>query len=470
MADELCWMTAEQLAAEIRTRAVSPVEVVEAMLARIEQLNPQLNAIVTLTADNARAQARAAEAAVVRCDDLPPLHGVPLTVKDLHLTAGVRTTLGSKLFEHFTPDWDQPIVERFKQAGAIILGKTNTSEFGLVPLACNSIFGDSHNPWRLDHNTGGSSGGAAAAVACGIGPLATASDGGGSIRVPASFCGVFGLKPQMGRVPHVAYPRGWESLSHQGVITRTVRDTALALDLLSGPHVKDRWSLPRPDRSFLSACTQDARGLRLAWSPRLGKLPVEPAVLARCQSAAEHFEQLGCHVTHVELDLPDLSPAQQAIVLCEAAAGMRSRRAEWEQVIYPATRKLLPNSDKLTYDDLLQAHWAREEYWEKIGPLFEEYDALLTPTVPITAPANGTLGPKVIDGQTVRALSWLGFCVPFNMTWQPAASLPVGFDDLGLPVGLQIVGRRHDEWTVLQLASAYEAAHPWADKHPTICG
>ena len=188
--------------------------------------------------------------------------------------------------------------------------------------------------------------------------------------------------------------------------------------------------------------------------------------MAVCEQAARRFEQLGCHVTQVDLDLPDMSPAQQVIVLCEAAAGMRPRRAEWEQIIFPATRKLLPNSDRLNYDDLLQAHWAREDYWERISATFEEYDALLTPTAPITAPLNGTLGPKIIDGQTVRALSWLGFCVPFNMTWQPAASMPVGFDPLGLPVGLQIVGRRHDEWTVLQLASAYEAAHPWSALHP----
>ena len=339
-------------------------------------------------------QARAAQAAVMRGDELPPLWGVPITVKDLHLTAGIRTTLGSKLFENFVPDWDQPIVERLKRAGAIILGKTNTSEFGLIPLAANALFGDSRNPWDVRRNTGGSSGGSAAAVACGMGPLATASDGGGSIRIPASFCGVFGLKPQMGRVPHVAYPRGWESLSHQGVLSRTVRDTALALDVLSGPHPQDRWSLPAAGRSFLAACTGECAGLRVGWSPRLGQLPVEPEVMTVCQRAAERFEQLGCQVTPLELDLPDLGPAQQTIVLCEAATGMQARRAEWEQTIFPPTRKMLPNADKLTYHDLIRAQWAREEYWERISPVFEQFDALLTPTAPITAPRTARWGQR----------------------------------------------------------------------------
>ena len=202
-------------------RRLSPVEAVDAALAQADRLNGPLTAIVTRCDDLARRKAREAEAAVMRGEELPPLWGVPVTVKDLHLTAGIRTTLGSKLFENFIPDHDQPIVERLKRAGAIIIGKTNTSEFGLIPLAANALFGESNNPWDVRYNTGGSSGGAAAAVACGMGPLATASDGGGSIRIPASFCGVFGVKPQMGRVPHLPFPRGWESLSHQGVLSRT---------------------------------------------------------------------------------------------------------------------------------------------------------------------------------------------------------------------------------------------------------
>ena len=468
MSDELCWMPALELAAAIRARNVSPVEVVEQVLARIERINPQLNAIVTRCDDSARQRAREIEASLSRGEQLGPLAGVPITVKDLHLTAGLRTTLGSKLYENFVPDHDSPIVERLRRAGAIIVGKTNTAEFGLVPLTCSALLGDATNPWDPSRNTGGSSGGSAAAVACGLGPLATGSDGGGSIRVPANFCGVFGLKPHLGRIPNLPYPRGWENLSHQGVLTRTVRDTALALDILSGPLEADRWSLPAPGRSFLDACTNDARGLRLAWSPRLGNFEVEPEVLEVLQASVRKFTELSCTVEEVELDLPDLGPAQQVIVLCEANTAIGPRRAEWEQVVFPATRKLLTNSDPLTYQELIHAHWARDAYAEQIAPLFEYYDALLTPVTPIPATLNGTLGPKEINGQRQRALFWLNFCVPFNMTGQPAASLPVGFTPDRLPVGLQLVGRRFDEFTLLRLASAYEAAFPWEGEHPPL--
>ena len=279
------------------------------MLAQVERVNPQLNAIIMRTDELARQQARQAEEVVMRGDELPPLLGVPITIKDLHLTAGIRTTLGSKLFENFVPDHDQPIVERFKRAGAIILGKTNTSEFGLIPLAANALFGESHNPWDGRYNTGGSSGGAAAAVACGMGPLASASDGGGSIRIPASFCGIFGLKPQMGRVPHVPFPRGWESLSHQGVLSRTVGDTGSRSTCWPDPTRRSLESAG--DGPAFSACTGEARGLRLGWSPGLGHMPVEPEVLAACQQAADRFAQIGCQVTPLELDLPDLGPGSK---------------------------------------------------------------------------------------------------------------------------------------------------------------
>lgn len=468
MPGELCWLSAVELAAEIRAGRVSPSEAVDDALARIDRLNPQLNAIVTRCDDAARQRAREIESALTRGDEVGPLAGVPITIKDLHLTAGLRTTFGSKLYEDFVPEHDSPIVERLRRAGAIILGKTNTAEFGLVPLTCSALLGDAHNPWDPARNTGGSSGGSAAAVACGIGPLATGSDGGGSIRVPAAFCGVFGLKPHLGRIPHIPFPRGWESLSHQGVLTRTVRDTALALDVLAGPLEADRWSLPAPTASYLAACDGEIAGLRLAWSPGLGSFDVEPEVLAVLRASVEKFARLGCTIDEVELDLPDLGPAQQTIVLCEASAALGPRREEWERVPFAATRKLLTNADRMTYQDLIRAQWARDAYAERIAPLFANYDALLTAVTPIPATLNGTLGPKEINGQKQRALFWLNFCVPFNMTGQPAASLPVGFTPLGLPVGLQLVGRRFDEATLLRLAAAYETAYPWADRRPPL--
>lgn len=462
-----CWLSACDLAAAVRTGQVSPTEAVEAALAQIDRVNARVNAVVTRCDEQALAEAQRQEAALARGEALGPLAGVPVTVKDLHLTAGLRTTLGSRLFEHFVPDHDALIVARLKAAGAIVIGKTNTSEFGLIPLATNSVFGDSINPWRDGYNTGGSSGGAAAAVLCGMGPLATGSDGGGSIRVPAAFCGVYGLKPQLGRIPHIAYPRGWENLSHQGVLSRTVRDTALALDVLSGPHPADRQSLPRPTGSFLAACDEPVKGLRLAWCARLGSLPLDAEVEAVCRQAALRFAELGCTVDEIELDLPDLGPAQQQIVLCETATAMQTRRDEWQQVLFPANRKIFEQSERLTFQDLIRAHWARDDYAERLAPVMQQYDALLTPTTPITATLNGTLGPKELEGGRQRSLFWLGHCVPFNMTGQPAASLPAGMVN-GLPVGLQVVGRPLDEATVLKLSAAYEQAFSWHELRPPL--
>lgn len=468
MSSELCWLPAVELAGRIRRKEVSPVEVVDAVLAQIDRVNERTNAIVTRLDDIARRQAQAAEEAVMQGERLGPLHGVPFTIKDLHLTRGVRTTLGSRLFENFVPDRDAIVVERMVAAGAIPLGKTNASEFGLLPLTTSALWGDARNPWDSGRNTGGSSGGSAAAVACGMGPLATASDGGGSIRIPASFCGLFGIKPQMGRVPHDHFPRGWESLSHQGPVARTVRDAALMLDCIAGPHLLDRWSLPAPGESYLAACDAEPRGLRLAWSRDLGGLPVDDDVARVCEEAARSFESLGCHVEEVALNLPDLGPAQQVIVLCETATAMEARRDEWQRVIDPQIARLPAKAEKFTYRDLVRAHWEREEYWRKLAPLFETYDALLTPTASIVAPPLGTLGPTEVNGQRVRALYWLGFCVPFNMTWQPAATVPVGFNVEGLPVGLQLVARPHDEAALFRLAAAYEAAHPWAGHKPPV--
>jgi aspartyl-tRNA(Asn)/glutamyl-tRNA(Gln) amidotransferase subunit A len=466
MSNKLCWMSASEIARQVRAGRLSPREPLEAVLAQADRVNPRVNALITRLDESARAQALALESRIAAGEPVGPLAGVPVSVKDLHLMAGVRTTFGCKLYEDFVAEWDHPIVERLRAADAILFAKTNTSEFGLVPLTANSIFGDSHNPWQADCNTGGSSGGSAAAVACGMGPLATGSDGGGSIRVPAAFCGVYGLKPQMGRIPHVAFPRGWESLSHQGVLSRNVLDTALALDVLSGPHPADRQSLPAPAESFVAACRHEPRGWKLAWCPRLGDLAADAEVLEICEQAALRFEDLGCVVDEVALDLPDLGPAQQQIVLCEAATAMEPLREAWRNAVFPANRKIYDQAQRLTFQDLIHANWSRDDYLERLAPLFAQYDALLTPTASITAPKNGTLGPKELNGAPQRSLFWLSYCVPFNMTGQPAASLPAGRSASGLPVGLQIVGGRFDEARVLALSAAYQEAYDWTLVHP----
>src|SRR6266540_3987269 len=295
-ADELCWTPARELARMIRATEVSPVEVVDAVLERMGWVNPRINAYCTLTADLALESARAAEVAAARGDSLGPLHGVPFSLKDLTPTRGIRTTMGSKIFEHNVPAEDAVLVERLREAGGILLGKTNTPEFGCKPFTDNRVFGATRNPWALDRSPGGSSGGAAAAVAAGLGPLAEGSDLAASIRQPAAWSGVVGFKPSQGRVPRVPTTSGWSGLSVNGPITRTVADAALMFAAIAGPDPRDPLSVPSTGEDWAALAEEtDLRDLRLAWTPDLGGLaPMDPTVAAICAEAARAFEALGC--------------------------------------------------------------------------------------------------------------------------------------------------------------------------------
>src|SRR5215831_7317845 len=276
--EDLCYLSAIELAAAIRTRRLSPVEVTAAILDRIAKLNPKLNAYCTVVPEAALAAAQQAEAAVMAGKPLRPLHGVPLSFKDLTVTAGIRTTFGSKIFEHHVPNEDAVVVERIRRAGAIVLGKTNTPEFGCKGVTDNRLFGYTRNPWQLDRVAGGSSGGAAAALAAGLGPLAEGSDLAGSIRIPASCCGVIGLKPSLGRVPHYPSPNCWTGFGVVGPMARTVRDAALLLSVMAGPDEHDPRSLPDTGEDFVSATEGDIDGLHAAWSADLGYAAVDPEV------------------------------------------------------------------------------------------------------------------------------------------------------------------------------------------------
>src|SRR5215510_8505880 len=295
---DLCYMPATDLAAAIRTKQVSPVDVVNAVLARIEQLNPRLNAFCLITAEAARQAAQASEQAVMRGELLGPLHGVPVSIKDLVITKGVRTMRGSMLYEHDVPSEDAPVVERLKAAGAIILGKTTTPELGFKGVTDSPVTGITRNPWHLERTSGGSSGGAGVAVATGMGPLAVGTDGGGSIRIPSSFCGIYGLKPHVGRVP--VYPASIiGDISHVGPMTRTVRDAALMLNAIAGADDRDRLSLPTSHPDYLQAMEGDIRGLRMAWSPDLGFALVDPQVRQITAAAVAVFANASCHVEEV---------------------------------------------------------------------------------------------------------------------------------------------------------------------------
>ncbi|MBI4609114.1 MAG: amidase [Candidatus Rokubacteria bacterium] len=467
--DELCYMSATELAEAIRTRTLSPLDVTKAILARIEQVNPKVNAYCTVVAEAALAEARHAEAAVMQGRALGPLHGVPISFKDLTPTAGIRTTFGSKIFEHHVPQEDAPVVERARRAGAILLGKTNTPEFGCKGVTDNLIFGHTRNPWMLDRIAGGSSGGAAAALAAGLGPLAEGSDLGGSIRIPASCCGVVGLKPSVGRVPRYPSPNAWTVFSVLGPMARTVRDAALLLSVMVGPDDRDPQSLPATGEEFARAAEGEIRGLRLAWSPDLGYAAVDGEVKQLCEAAAKTFATLGCSVEEAHPGFEDPEPIFLDLTAPVRAAALRSYLAEWQDQMDPILVERIAHADRLTAVEYEKAVHRRTAFWQIVRRFFERHDLLLTPTIatpprPLESPPPTEIGGRHVDSPMAR----IAFTYPFNLTAQPAMSVPCGWTADGLPVGLQIVGRRFAEATVLRAAAAFEAASPWAHRRAQL--
>jgi len=466
---EICYMPAIDMAQAIRTRKLSPVEVINAVLSRIERLNPRINAYCTLLDESARKQAREAEVKVMNGDELGPLHGVPMSIKDLTYTKGVRTTSGSKMYENFIPDHDAIIVERLKAAGAIMIGKTNTPEFGFMGVTDNMLFGPTRNPWNLKRHAGGSSGGAAAAVAAGMGPLGQGSDGGGSIRIPSSFCGVFGIKPSFGRVPRGAGSTDWQTLSQYGPITRTVTDAALALEIMAGRDDRDRHSLPDNNLHYLGLLNGNIKGLKVAWSPDLGYAAVEPQVLEKTSAAVSIFETLGCIV---EMATPDISNPGWAFNLIWAvtyATAYANRLDEWGNQMDPRLVALIKQGNNRLAIEYTQAALEREQLYDRLLPFFETYDLLLTPTTAVSAFDVNKFGlTEIGESKDSSWLDWTPFTYPFNCTGQPAASVPCGWTNDGLPVGLQIVGRRFDDAAVLKAAAAFELASPWSHRRPPL--
>jgi Asp-tRNA(Asn)/Glu-tRNA(Gln) amidotransferase A subunit family amidase len=462
----LCAFAAVELRELYKRGEVSPVEVVAAVLNRIDELNPTLNMFLTVTAELAFERARAAEATLLRAGsaDGQPLLGIPVSIKDTIATNGVRTTMGSLLRERWIPDFDAPAVERLHAAGAVLLGKTNTSEFGWKGDSGNLLIGPTHNPWNQERTAGGSSGGAAAAVACGLGPLALATDGGGSIRIPAAFCGVFGHKPSFGLVPMYP-PTGIGTLSHQGPIVRSVKDAALLLTVISGPDDRDPLSLDRTGMDYLSLSDGDLSDLRVGWSPDLGWTSVEPEVLDLAAKAAQTFEGLGCGLSDATPDFDEPRRILEVIVESAQAAQHRNDPPDVRAQIDPGRLSLVDAGLRLSAADLAEATVKRGQFYEQMRLFMNQFDLLLTPTVPVTPFLAGEDGPSSIAGAPTSGFSWTVFNYPFNLTGQPAASVPCGFTSDGLPVGLQIVGRWRDDATVLRAAAVFEAARPW----PAVC-
>jgi len=467
--DDLCWMSATELASAIRSKKISPVEATKAVLARIESVNPRINAFCTVVGDRALAEAQGAEAAVTKGDPPGALHGVPISFKDLTATAGIRTTSGSKIFEHHVPDADAVVVERARRAGAIILGKTNTPEFGCKGVTDNLIFGHTRNPWDLDRIAGGSSGGAAAAVAAGLGPLAEGSDLAGSIRIPASICGVVGFKPSVGRIPRYPAPNGFTSFSCLGPITRTVRDAALAFSVWAGPDDRDPQSLPAAAEDFTRAADGDIRRLRVAWSSDLGFASVDSEVRRITAAAAKALGSVGATLDEAHPGFPNPEGLFLDLTAPVRAAAMAPHLAKWRDLIDPALLSRLDHAERMTAVDFERAAQARTALWHTVRKFFEQYDLLVTPTLPTAAFPIGRAFPAEIEGTKLdNGLQWLPFTIPFAITGQPAISVPCGFTAGGLPVGLQIIGRRHADAMVLRAAAAFEAAQPWAGRRPQL--
>ena len=468
-ATDLCFTPATHLAAAIRERRLSPVEIMDAVLARIEAVNPHLNAFLAVDGERAREGAKAAEAGVMRGEAAGALYGLPVSIKDLELVAGLRCTFGSKFFADNVADSDGLVTERAKDAGGIVIGKTNTSHYGHKDMCDNLLGPPCRNPWKLDRTSGASSGGAAAAVAAGLGPLAHGSDGAGSIRIPAALCGVFGHKPSFGRVPYWPNPDIWAARSHNGPITRTVADAALFLGALAGPDPRD------PHHHRLPARGLRRRGGAAARSParparRLERRPGlrrgRPGSAAPGHGSGGAFSDFGCEVEAVNPGWDDQREAAAMAWNVSYASRNAERYAQRPEWFEPSLVAMIEAGQRVSAVELGLAQLARTEFYHQVRQLFETYDLLLTPQMPLGA-WSVERGPSHIDGTpTPSMFDRLPFTFPFNLTGQPAASVPCGFTAEGLPVALQIVGRWHADTLVLQAAAACEQAAPWAHLRP----
>lgn len=463
----LCYTPAVDLAQMIRSREISPVELVDAFLERIDELNPKVNAFCTVTADIARDAARKAEQAVMDGDELGMLHGVPFSIKDLIETKSVKTMQGSRIHEDNIPDEDAPCVERLKNAGGILMGKTATPEFGHKGVTDSPLTGVTRNPWNLVLTPGGSSGGAGAQVAAGMTPLAVGTDGGGSIRIPSSFSGIYGLKPSYGRVP--VYPASaLDSLSHAGPMTRTVADAALMLSVMAGPDPRDPISLEAKPADYMKSLGHGIKGLRVAFSPDLGGREVMPDVADVVKEAARAFEGLGVDVEEVDPGFPNLDWAFGVFWMAGMAGRFEDILPKWQDAMDPLLVSFIQMGQELRAVDFVKAQMQRNDFRDHVRKFFEQYDLLLLPTLATTAFKAGVPISEALDKHPLEPQTWSPFTQAFNLSLSPAASIPAGFTKDGLPVGLMIVGRRFDDLTVLQASAAFEEIMPWAEKLPPI--
>ena len=468
---ELFRTPATELTAAIRAKQLSPVELTEALLARIEAVNPAINAYLDVAGDRALEDARAAEAAVMRGDDLGLLHGLPVPIKDLEPSEGLGHTSGSILQKDQIAEFDGAVTGRVKAAGGIIIGKTNTPHLGHKDMCDNLLGPPGRNPWNTDRTPGGSSGGAAAAVAAGLGPLAHGSDGAGSIRIPAALCGVFGFKPSFGRLPYWPNLDIWSARSHNGPISRTVADAALFTQATAGPDPRDPTAIANRPDDYLAAVADPLpalRGLRVAWSADFGYAAVDPDVRRLAGEAAQRFSDFGCIVEAVDPGWDNPRPGAEVCWFVSLAARVGQAYDESPEAFEPSLAEMILQGRRYSGEEHGRAEISRTVFYHQAREFFQDYDLLLTPQMPLTAWRVDDW-PASIDGRpTPSIFDRLPFTFPFNLTGQPAASVPCGFASDGLPVALQIVGRWHADTLTLQAAAALEQAAPWADAWPAI--
>ena len=471
--DELAFMPATELRTAIRERVVSPVEALDAVLDRIERVNPTLNAFVTLLPERAREQAVAAERAVMSTpvEDLGQLHGIPTLIKDLTPTMGVRTTFGSVSFADNVSTTSSLAFERIDRAGAVLVGKTTTPDFGELGVTDSTLTGTTGNPWNPERIAGGSSGGSAAAVVAGMGHLSWGSDGGGSIRVPAACCGAVGLKASLGRIPGFGEQYTFEQVTTCGPITRSVADAALLLDVTTGSDFRDPIALPAPGYLYGDIVKNAAvEGLRIAASVDLGQVKVSAEVTRAFWESVETLRELGAIVDVIDVHLPD---ALEYFVAWWGAEYLHvvdeHDRNGWP--IQPAVRVIAEAAAQLSREEIYQAHTVtREAISTEFVRIFGSHDAFICPTMPLTAfPHPGDVaGARTIDGWECPSpeIYFHRMTEPFSHAGLPAISIPNGVDSDGLPTALQIAGRTHDDRTVLRVAAAYEAATSWQSRRP----
>jgi aspartyl-tRNA(Asn)/glutamyl-tRNA(Gln) amidotransferase subunit A len=478
--DEICFLPAHKMREKIRAQEITSQEITDIIIERIEKVNPIINAYCTPTFELAREMARKADEVVKKDKKLGLLQGIPLSIKDETETRKIRTTYGSFLFENNVPREDEAVVRRLREAGCVILGKTNTPAFGYKGETANRIFGVTKNPWNLERTPGGSSGGAAAAVVSGLGPIGIGSDGGGSIRIPSCFCGIYGLKSTFGRVPqNTINLMGYlGTFVHKGPLVRSVKDAALVLDVIAGQDHSDRYSVPKPNFSYLERLDDVPRNLKIGYSFDLGfAQSLEPQVEESVLNGIQNFEQFDWSIDKSKIKLRNPESTFSIIWSTGFAYSLGPYMETAEEKMDPGLVDLIKLGYKFSTKEIKIAEIQREIIYQEICKAFKKFDILITPTLACPAFELGKSEVKekgtgktgvIINGIHVSPQGWLPFTYPFNASGHPAASIPCGWTSDGLPIGMQIVGNRFDELTVLQVSKAFEDVNPWQERKPAF--